>query len=810
MNKVQLYPNDLFQKLEFDKVLELLIENCLGELGQEAVKNQPIFTEVNTIKTALKEVNEYRISIDERHQFPLRNYEDLAEDLKMLDIPGFVLAIEGLQRINIVLLQIADIFKFFERTTYRENYPTLHEIIKGVRFDKELQQEIVRVIDEEGEIRADASPELQRIRKRMIGKRKESDKKFRTIITNYQSKGLLTDNLEAYRNGRRVLSVPVENKRKIKGIIHDESATGKTVFIEPEAIIEINNEIFNLESEENREIYRILRALSDILRPYTFVMRTYQEVLIRYDVIQSKAVLARQMKAAMPQIVDKPNINWQTAFHPLLLLKNKKVGQKTIPFTLTFHRDNRILVLSGPNAGGKSISMKSVGLLQLMVQAGMLVPAEVTSEVGVFEQFFADIGDQQSIEDDLSTYSSRLRNAKMFVENATDKTLVLIDEFGSGTDPKMGGAIAEAILQDLHKRKVFGVITTHYSNLKVFAFKTKGIINGSMRFNRETLSPTYEMKVGRPGSSYAFEIAEKSGLPNRVLKYARHKTGKNTQAVEDLLVDLQREKKEVEEELNALKIKQEQLNRLVKAYEELQRDVEFSRKRIKLEARQKALQETAQSSKDLERLVKEIREKQNLEKALAEAKELVQENREKREEIAETVTELVEEIYYKPEKPYIPQPKTVKKGAIEVGDFVKLKTGGSTGRVEAINRKNVIVAMGLLKVTVKLRDLQHAAEPLEIQKEKNVKTDILSTGATFNSKIDIRGMRYQEALTMVQDFVDEAIIANVNNLKIVHGKGNGTLRKAVKSKLREYKEVNSIRHERDEAGGNGVTLVDLL
>ncbi len=810
MNKVQLYPNDLFQKLEFDKVLELLIENCLGELGQEAVKNQPIFTEVNTIKTALKEVNEYRISIDERHQFPLRNYEDLAEDLKMLDIPGFVLAIEGLQRINIVLLQIADIFKFFERTTYRENYPTLHEIIKGVRFDKELQQEIVRVIDEEGEIRADASPELQRIRKRMIGKRKESDKKFRTIITNYQSKGLLTDNLEAYRNGRRVLSVPAENKRKIKGIIHDESATGKTVFIEPEAIIEINNEIFNLESEENREIYRILRALSDILRPYTFVMRTYQEVLIRYDVIQSKAVLARQMKAAMPQIIDQPNINWQTAFHPLLLLKNKKVGQKTIPFTLTFHRDNRILVLSGPNAGGKSISMKSVGLLQLMVQAGMLVPAEVTSEVGIFEQFFADIGDQQSIEDDLSTYSSRLRNAKMFVENATDKTLVLIDEFGSGTDPKMGGAIAEAILQDLHKRKVFGVITTHYSNLKVFAFKTKGIINGSMRFNRETLSPTYEMKVGRPGSSYAFEIAEKSGLPNRVLKYARHKTGKNTQAVEDLLVDLQREKKEVEEELNALKTKQEQLNRLVKAYEELQRDVEFSRKRIKLEARQKALQETAQSSKDLERLVKEIREKQNLEKALAEAKELVQENREKREEIAETVTELVEEIYYKPEKPYIPQPKTVKKGAIEVGDFVKLKTGGSTGRVESINRKNVIVAMGLLKVTVKLRDLQHAAEPLEIQKEKNVKTDILSTGATFNSKIDIRGMRYQEALTMVQDFVDEAIIANVNNLKIVHGKGNGTLRKAVKSKLREYKEVNSIRHERDEAGGNGVTLVELL
>ncbi len=806
MNNIKLVPDDLYQKLEFDKVLELLVANCLGELGQEAVRNQQIYTEIATIERLLKEVQEYKITIEERHNFPLRNYEDLSEDLKMLDISGYVLPIDALQRINIVLLQIADIFKFFEKTTFRENYPHLHIVIKGVRFDADLQKEIVRVIDENGDIRSDASAELQRIRKRSISKRKELDKKFREIITNYQSKGLLTDNLEAFRNGRRVLSVPAENKRKIRGIIHDESATGKTVFIEPEAIIDINNELFNLESEENREIYRILKALSEVMRPYTFVFRQYQEVLISYDVIQSKAVLAKAMRAIMPQLKDKPHINWQVASHPLLLLKNKRLGQKTVPFTLTFLNTNRILVLSGPNAGGKSISMKSVGLLQLMVQSGMLVPAEVTSEVGIFEHFFADIGDQQSLEDDLSTYSSRLRNARLFVENANEKTLVLIDEFGSGTDPKMGGAIAEAILKDLHEQKVFGVITTHYSNLKVFAFKTKGILNGSMHFDRATLSPTYEMKVGRPGSSYAFEIAEKSGLPDRIMKYARHKTGENTQAVEDLLVDLQREKKEVEEELRDLKVKQEQLNRLMKAYEEMQRDLEFNRKRMKLEAREKILQETAQSSKEFERLVKEIRESQNLEKA----KELVKETREKRTEIAEQVTELVEEIYYQPEKPFIPIPKKAKKGDIEVGDFVRLRTGGTTGKVEAIQKKSAIVSMGLMTLTVKLRDLQHAEEPLEIQQHRSIQTDILSNGALFNSKIDIRGMRYQEAIEMVENFIDEAIVANVTNLKIVHGKGDGILRKAVKKKLREYKEVNAIRHEADESGGNGVTIVDIF
>lgn len=806
MSDIKLVPDDLYQKLEFDKVLELLVENCLGELGQEAIRNQAIYSDIATINRLLKEVNDYKTTIEERHNFPLRNYEDLMEDLKMLDIPGYVLPIDGLQRINIVLLQIADIFKFFAKTTFRENYPTLHNIIKGVHFDADLQKEIVRVIDENGEIRANASPELERIRKRKISKRKELDKNFRSIINNYQSKGFLTDNLEAFRNGRRVLSVPAEHKRKIRGIIHDESATGKTVFIEPEAIIDINNELFNLESEENREIYRILRALSEILRPYTVVLRNYQAVLIRYDVVQSKAVLARQMKAQMPKLVDKPNINWQKAFHPLLLLKNNKSGQKTIPFDLAFHNDNRILVLSGPNAGGKSISMKSVGLLQLMAQAGMLVTAEVTSEVGIFKHFFADIGDQQSLEDDLSTYSSRLRNAKLFVENADENTLVLIDEFGSGTDPKMGGAIAEAVLRDLQHKKVYGVITTHYSNLKVYAFKTKGIINGSMRFNRETLSPTYEMKIGRPGSSYAFEIAEKSGLPAEIIKYARHKTGENTQAVEDLLVDLQKEKKEVEEELRELKGKQDTLNRLVRTYEQMQRDLEFSRKRLKLDAREKALQETAQTGKELERLVKEIRESQNLEKA----KTLVYETREKRTEIAEQVTELVEEIYYKPEKPYIPQSQKVKKGEIEVGDFVKLKTGGATAQVEAINKKSAVITMGIMSVTIKIRDLQHAEEPLEIQREKNVRTDIISNGASFESKIDIRGMRYQEALDMVQNFIDKAIITNTSLLKIVHGKGDGVLRKAVKKKLREYKEVNMIRHEADEAGGNGVTVVELV
>lgn len=794
---MQFIPDDVYAKLEFDKVLELLEKQCLGELGIERVQKLVVHQQAFIIDTILTEVLEYKTAVEEKHRFPIRRYESIQSDLKMLAIEGYVLSVEGLQRINNIMLQMRDIFKFFK--SKKANYPKLYDIVKDTRFDDDLIKSIQRVINEKGEIRHDASEELMRIRKRMSGKARELDKSFRSIISQYLSKGWLKDTIESFRNGRRVLAVPAEHKRKIRGIIHDESATGKTAFIEPEAIIEINNDIFDLEQEERREIYRILRALSDELRPYTRIFAAYETIIARYDVIQAKASLASQMNATKPIIKDKPHIGWKKAFHPLLLLKNKNEGKKTVPFNLTFLHENRILVLSGPNAGGKSIAMKSVGLLQLMTQAGLLVPVDKESEIGVFKRVFADIGDQQSLEDDLSTYSSRLKNARMFVENADSDTLILIDEFGSGTDPKIGGAIAEAILRDLHQKKLFGVITTHYSNLKIFAYKNKGIINGSMTFDKDTLSPTYQMKVGRPGSSYAFEIAQKTGLPNRILKYAKHRAGKNEKAVDELLVDLQREKQELDEQLASMKVREKQLEKLIISYERMNKEYEYKRKKLKLDIKESEMQQTAKVNKQLERLVREIREEKNLEKA----KELAKQVREERKEKVEQVEVLREEVYYKPT-----EKKAVKVGEIKVGDFVKLRSGGATGTVDSINRKDAYIIIGQMKMKVKLRDLQHASAPLEVIEKPRVQTSSITKNANFDPKLDIRGMRRDEALQVVQTFMDEAIVSSANTLQIIHGKGNGILRQAARQKIKEYTVLNMF-FEAPERGGDGVTIVEL-
>ena len=417
--------------------------------------------------------------------------------------------------------------------------------------------------------------------------------------------------------------------------------------------------------------------------------------------------------------------------------------------------------------------MKSVGLLQLMLQSGMLLPVDKESEFGIFHRLFTDIGDQQSIEDDLSTYSSRLKNAREFIKTADDRTLLLIDEFGAGTDPALGGAIAEGVLEGLNARKVYGVITTHYSNLKIYAYKTAGIVNGGMNFDKDTLSPTYELQVGRPGSSYAFEIAQQSGLPEGVLAHARKRAGKNERAVDQLLVDLQREKQEVEEHLRGLEQKQKTLDALTRTYEELHRDIEVRRKRLKLEAKEQALTETAKYNKEMETLIRELREEKKIEEAKEQAKVL----REEREKIGEQVTDLRESIYY--------QPQQGKKGkrSFSEGDYVKLRTGGASGTIETIDKKRAIVIVGDLRLTVNLRDIEHADNPMTLRKERSVTSNI-SAVAAFDNKLDVRGMRFEEVLNTTQAFVDQALMANASQLRIVHGKGSGALKRAVRQNCR--------------------------
>ncbi|MEO0338199.1 MAG: endonuclease MutS2, partial [Bacteroidota bacterium] len=625
-------PKDFFEKIEFDKIIELTLKECLGELGKAAVLDIKPSTDLSEVRRKLQEVDELKRSITEGDRFPGVVYADISEELSMLEIEGYVLAVDGLQRINTTLLFTKEIFKFFTPER-RELYPKLYQIVQSVTFDESLSKEIEKIIDEEGNIRQDASPELARIRKAMNSKVRELDKAFRSIIATYKNKGWLTDNVESFRNGRRVLSVPAEHKRQVRGIIHDESTSGKTSFIEPEGVIDINNDIFDLQQAEKREIYRLLKELSAMLRPYVPLMRVYQSLLIRFDVIQAKARVAIRMKAVLPKLQEHPIFRMLDGRHPLLYLKNLPYGKKTVPFTLDLHKPNRVLMLSGPNAGGKSITLKSVGLIQIMAQSGFLVTLDPESELGIFNKFFADIGDQQSLEDDLSTYSSHLQNMRTFLEVADDRTLVLIDEFGSGTDPAIGGAIAESILRELNFKKVRGIITTHYSNLKIFSFKTKGIVNGSMNFDTDTLSPTYELKVGKPGSSYAYEIAQKSGLGDKVIKYAKHKTGKNEKAVDQLIVDLQKEKQELESQLTNLKDKEIKLERLIGTYENLHKDLEYRRKRMKMDAKEQELQDIAKHNKEFENLVRMIKEEKNLEKAKAKAEEI----RKKREEVANEV-----------------------------------------------------------------------------------------------------------------------------------------------------------------------------
>lgn len=794
---MNLLPKDIYEKLEFDKVLALLERECSGEMGQAYFQSLQPETNLKSIEIKLKQTKELKLALEKNDKFPFAAYYPLDEDLKYLAIEGYVLSVESLQRINAILLIFRDLHRFFNPLR-REIYPNLYDILRHTNYDNDLSKEITRVIDDEGNIRSDASPELVKIRKATQSKMREMDGVYRRLIGEFRVKGWLADNNETLRNGRRVLAVPVEHKRKIRGIIHDESTTGRTAFIEPEAAIEVNNDIFDLEQEEKQEIYRILRDLSAKLRPYCTQLADYQNVVFLYDVVLAKARLAFKMKAFMPQLINTPHFGIKKGRHPLLYLKNKAAGKETVPFNLELFKDNRILLVSGPNAGGKSILMKSIGLLQIMLQCGLLVPVHEMSEMGIFEDIFAHIGDAQSLEDDLSTYSSHLQNMKAFLKKANQHSLVLIDEFGSGTDPKIGGAIAEAVLRGLNDKKVMGIITTHYGNLKMFAYRTNGIVNGCMNFDKDNLKPTYKMTIGRPGSSYAFEIASSVGLDKDVLLYAKKRIGENEQAVDELLVELQNEKQEYDDKLKEIAEKQALLERLIKQYDDQIKDVEFRRKKLKLDAKEFELQKTANSSHDVQRLLKELKQTQNIEQT----RKLVHTIREEQQKLANEVSILNEDVYHS-------TPSVSKElGTIAVGSMVKMRSGNATGRVESLDKKEAMILMGDMRVKAKLKDLVLVGESLVVN-TNSTKHDSVSRSANFDAKTDLRGLSMIEADRILESFMDNAVVSSANTVSIVHGKGNGVLRKLVRQKLKEYKEVKRAFHPENAEGGDGVTIVEL-
>ena len=670
---MKLIPRQIRNSLEFEKVTDIVRGYCLGAFGRDHFDKLVLSSDAGLINDQLAQVAAFKNILESNAPLQLTEYEPIEEEVAHLKTEGYVLSIEALQRIDVLLKNMERILSYFKGER-KKLYGPLAVLCEGHDIPDALRLGLEKILDKNGEIRPDASPALLRINKDIARKNAEINQTFTRVSNQYREKGWLSDTVESFRNGRRVLSAPAEYKRQIRGIIHDESASGKTVFIEPEQLIPLNNDLFDLESDYRKELYQILKELSNQLRPYRDELRLYYELNGRFDVIQSKARLAREMEAEPIQVSDKPGLGFRNARHPLLLLKNKKLGLPVIPFDMELENRNKIIVISGPNAGGKSITLKAVGLLQLMVQSGMLIPADPNSRIGVFDKIFADIGDQQSLEDDLSTYSSRLLNMKQFLEHADRSTLFLIDEFGSGTDPQIGGAIAEAILRALNQSKAFGVVTTHYSNLKFYAFKTHGIINGSMLFDKQHFMPTYELVLGKPGSSFAFEIAQKTGLDASILKYARYKTGKNVKKIEELVIELQTEKQELEKTLETVKAKEEKLDKLIKNYDGLHRDLDYKRKKLKLEKKELSIIDLNKYNRELEKIIKDIKENQKLERAL----ELSREIKEKRLETIRNAEKLSDEVHESTKFDW---------KELKTGDFVKLKSGGETGKITAILNK---------------------------------------------------------------------------------------------------------------------------
>jgi DNA mismatch repair protein MutS2 len=572
-----LYPSHTLEKLEFDKIRILISHYCRSESAQNLALSLEPMTEVSEVRKHLLHVHDYRKIMTTGSHFPLDYVTDLSKEITLLGITDAVLDSTSFTKLRRTALSIESIFRFF--IANKELYPHLESIVSGIYYEKQIVLMIDGVFDENAIVKDNASRELMDIRHKLSKKRNELTRVFGQIINKYAKLGILTDSGQSIRNGRKVVSIVAESKRQLGGIIHDESDSGKTVFMEPKETVELNNEIFEFEKTKEREVYRILKTLTAQMAMYKQLIESYQSVITKYDFIQAKSKFANDINGAYPVLSDKPVIHLRKAVHPLLYLHQRKAKKETIPLTIRLDENERILVISGPNAGGKTITLKTVGLLQLMLQSGLHVPVDERSEMGVFQSLFVDIGDSQSIEDELSTYSSHLRAMRFFIDNADKKTIFLIDEFGTGSDPALGGAFAEAILEELAFKRAFGVVTTHYLNLKIMANKVPGIVNGAMIFNEETLMPTYHLTTGKPGSSYTFAIAERTGLPRMLIERAKDLVDNQHYQLDHLLNKVEQEHQLLLEKEKELTTKSTELTALKKNYEELLNKVKITREK---------------------------------------------------------------------------------------------------------------------------------------------------------------------------------------------------------------------------------------
>jgi len=791
------YPGDLVRKLDFPFIIERLERACRGTLGVDFIHNQPFSTDEEWIADALKQVAEFKMILEADPYFPETGFDSLPF-LSRAAIAGAALTEAEFVKVARFLGTFHDILQFFGQKKREGDYPALEAVIKEVYWDKALIREIDRVIDREQEIvKETASPELGNIRRQMVEVEREQLAAFGKVVRKLRAKGVLADQDEGVRNGRKVLAVKAEFKRSVPGIYHDDSSNGSIAFIEPQETVLLNNELASLKREEKREIERILRLLTEYIRPYLKHFKRYLEILALYDATRAKAYVAIEQDAHVPSISRDGNYQLYNFRHPLLYRNHKKQGKPVVENTLILDEQEKILLISGPNAGGKSVVLKSAGLLQLMFQFGMLLPATEGTSLPVFDQLFVDIGDAQSVENDLSTYSSHLRNMKHFTNHAGRKTLVLLDELGHGTDPTLGGAMAEAVMDHLLSKNVYAVVTTHYANLKAWGARTEGVQNAAMSFDKQNLEPLYHLNMGSPGSSFTFEIATKSGLNPAIIKAAKEKIGEQNKEMELSLTEIQHEKQYVKGIRKSLQQREKQLEALQTTYEQLKKELEKEKKNMLRDFKAKALEEFNEYNRELERLMREFREDKQDKSKFLEARKFIDCKREDFEK--EDLPGIVEKEAVQDETP-----------VIDVGSLVKLEDGSEVGEVREMRKHAAVVAFGSLTTLVKLDRLQPVRG-----KKKNIPKAVLNTAqkmsekAAFDVNLDIRGMLKDEGLAAMENFLDRALMFSCNRVRIIHGRGTGALRQIVHHYLKNYRSAVHYEFESPEFGGDGVTIVDL-
>ncbi len=799
-----IYPENFKNKIGFDIVIDKINNFCLSTLGKNFVSKIKFSTNYSIIRIMLEQVEEFRqILLFDTH-FPTDNYIDITEKLINIKIEGSYFEKETLFDLKKFLKTIENIVDFVSKRD-RKKYPHLFNHIDNLNFDNNLFLVIDKIIDDKGEIRDNATEELLSIRKEIIRLTNETNKKTIQLLKFLKSESIINDDAEiTIRNGRMVIPVPSPNKRKVKGFIHDESATGHTVFIEPDIVFDDNNEIRNLLNAERREIKRILVQITEQIRPNIDEINSYQIFVGLLDFLRAKAKFAIEINGVKPIINEIPIIDWKQAVHPLLFLNLKKQNKEVVSQNIELNESKRILIISGPNAGGKSVTLKTVALLQYMLQCGFLVSVNEVSEFGIFKNILIDIGDEQSIDNDLSTYSSHLLNMKTMLENSNNKTLFLIDEFGSGTEPSLGGAIAEAVLEKLISKKAYGVITTHFGNLKLIADKKIEVVNAAMLFDIENLKPLYILKIGKPGSSFTYEIANKIGLPEDVLNNAKMITGIDQINYEHKLQEIENELYSINQQKKQLKSADETLTEIINKYNLKNEELEKNKRKILTQAREEAKNIIGRTNKIIENTVSEIKNSKA--------------DKEKVKEIRKNITQFIENEIDKSEVDEIKSKNEsfdTENIKLAKGDFVFLLGLDATAEIISIKEQNITVSMNgvIFRTTLdKVEKISKNEFKLIKNNSSNISVynKIAEKSSNFKTTIDLRGKRAEESINEINKYIDDAILLRIKLIRILHGKGNGILRNVIRDNLKQNPYIQKYYDEQIEFGGSGITVVEII